>query len=364
MSGWSGGGVVIAGGGTGGHLFPGLALADALRARSRQITFVGTAHGLEARAVPAAGYPLRLLAGRQLRGGGPMRAVAALAATARGVRGATALLHEIRPRLVVGVGGYASVAVVLAAWLRRLPILLLEQNVVPGAANRFLGRLARRVCVGFAESLPFFPRERAVHTGNPLRAGVLAAAGRLRPRGERLGLLVYGGSQGARQLNRATVDALRLLGPAAATFAITHQTGTADVDEVRAGYAGLGIEATIVPFIDDMGAAYAAADLVVGRAGAMTCAEVTALGLPAVLVPYPHAADDHQRRNAEVLAAAGAAELILDHDLDGERLAATLRRFVAEPARRAAMAAEARRLGRPDAAARVADECERWMLEK
>jgi UDP-N-acetylglucosamine--N-acetylmuramyl-(pentapeptide) pyrophosphoryl-undecaprenol N-acetylglucosamine transferase len=364
MSEWREAGVVIAGGGTGGHLFPGLALADALVARGVAVAFVGTAQGLEARAVPAAGYPLRLLAGRQLRGGGPGRALAALAATASGVRGATRLLRELRPRLVIGVGGYASVAVVLAAWPRRLPILLLEQNVVPGAANRLLGRIARRVCVGFAESAPFFPRGRALHTGNPLRAGVLKAAGASRPEGTRLGLLVFGGSQGARQLNRATLEALRLLGPAAARFTITHQTGTADLAEVRAGYAALGLDASVVPFIDDMGAAYAAADLVLARAGAMTCAELMAIGLPAVLVPYPHAADDHQRRNAEVLAGAGAAELVLDRDLSGERLAATLGRFAAEPDRRTAMAARARALGRPDAAERVADECQRWMLEK
>jgi UDP-N-acetylglucosamine--N-acetylmuramyl-(pentapeptide) pyrophosphoryl-undecaprenol N-acetylglucosamine transferase len=265
---------------------------------------------------------------------------------------------------VVGVGGYASVAVVLAAWLRRMPTLLLEQNVVPGAANRLLGRLARRVCVGFAESTPFFPAGRAVHTGNPLRAGVLAAASQPRAARTRVGLLVFGGSQGARHLNQATLDALRLLGPTAATLAITHQTGATDVEEVRAGYASLGLDACVAPFIEDMGAAYAAADLVIARAGAMTCAEVTAIGLPAVLVPYPHAADDHQRRNAEVLVGAGAAELILDPELTGERLAACVERLVADPARRGAMAAQARGLGRPDAAERVAEECRRWMLEK
>jgi UDP-N-acetylglucosamine--N-acetylmuramyl-(pentapeptide) pyrophosphoryl-undecaprenol N-acetylglucosamine transferase len=193
---------------------------------------------------------------------------------------------------------------------------------------------------------------------------VLAAASQSRGPRSRLGLLVFGGSQGARHLNQATLDALRLLGPAATNLAITHQTGTSDVEDVRAGYASLGLDACVVPFIDDMGAAYAAADLVLARAGAMTCAEVTAIGLPSVLVPYPHAADDHQRRNAEVLLKAGAAELILDPELTGERLAACIERLVADPVRREAMAAQARGLGRPDAAERVADECQRWMLEK
>jgi UDP-N-acetylglucosamine--N-acetylmuramyl-(pentapeptide) pyrophosphoryl-undecaprenol N-acetylglucosamine transferase len=174
---------------------------------------------------------------------------------------------------------------------------------------------------------------------------------------------VFGGSAGAHRLNEATVDALRVLGPRAAALDVTHQTGSADVAAVRARYGELGIPARVEPFIADMGAAYAAADVVVARAGAMTCAEVTAVGLPAILVPYPYAADDHQRRNAEVLVAAGAAETILDAELDGGRLATALGGLVDDPERRAAMAARARALGRPDAAARAADECLRCEKE-
>ena len=345
--------ILIAGGGTGGHLFPGLALADALVARGGSVTFVGTAAGIEARAVPAAGYPLRLLPGRQLRGGGLARAVAGLASAAGGTLCALALLGELRPGLVVGVGGYASVAVVFAAWLRRIPTVLLEQNVVPGAATRVLARLARRICVGFAESMAYLPRTRAVHTGNPVRADLL----RPRPPRARPGLLVFGGSAGAHRLNQAMLDALGHLGPTLAALDLTHQTGEADLDMVRAAYAARGLTAHIEPFIRDMGAAYAAADVVVARAGATTCAELTAVGLPAILVPYPYAADDHQRRNAEVLVRAGAADMILDAELDGARLATTLRALLEDAASRAAMAARARTLGRPDAAERVADEC-------
>ena len=300
--------VVIAGGGTGGHLYPGLALADTLVGRGLSVTFVGTAEGIEARVVPAAGYPFRVLPARQLRGGGLGRALAAVVATLRGALGALGLLRELKPRLVVGVGGYASVAVVMAAWLRRVPTLLLEQNVVPGAANRLLGRIARCICVGFDDSAAFFPEGRVVHTGNPVRAGVLSPTG-TRSDGQ-LGLLIFGGSAGARRINQATLEALRLLGASARRLAITHQTGVADVDETRAGYAAMGLAGRVEPFIADMGGAYAAADVVVARAGAMTCAELTALGLPAVLVPYPYAADDHQRRNAEVLVRAGAAEMM------------------------------------------------------
>ncbi|HJQ82804.1 MAG TPA: glycosyltransferase, partial [Candidatus Binatia bacterium] len=262
------------------------------------------------------------------------------------------LLGDVRPSLVVGVGGYASVAVVLAAALRRIPTVLLEQNVIPGAANRALSHFARRVCVGFAESAPYFGA-RAVHTGNPIRAGLL------RPRPSRAlpGVLVFGGSAGAHRLNQATVEALTLLGPAARALEVTHQTGDADLAAVEAGYAALGLRVRVEPFIADMGAAYAVADVVVARAGAMTCAEVTAVGLPAILVPYPHAADDHQRRNAEVLVTAGAAEMIDDAELGGARLAASLRGLLDDAERRASMAARARALGRPDAAARVADEC-------
>lgn len=351
--------VVIAGGGTGGHLYPGLALADALAARDVEVVYVGTASGIEARVVPETRYPLRLLPGRQVRGGGVAGALAGGVAAGAGLVRALLLLGRLKPRLVVGVGGYASVAVVLAATLRRLPTLLLEQNVVPGAANRFLGRRARRVCVGFAASVSAFPEGRAVHTGNPLRPAVLAA--RTRPPHARLGVLVFGGSGGAHHLNEAAVEALCLLGDEPRRWQVTHQTGPADCDSIRARYAALGLETRVEPFIADMGGAYTAADVVVGRAGAMTCSEVAAVGLPSILVPYPYAADDHQRRNAEVLVAGGAATMIPDAELDGARLASALRELAGDPARRLAMAERARALGRPDAAERVAEECLRLM---
>ena len=347
--------VVIAGGGTGGHLFPGLALADELRARGCTVTFVGTAAGIEAREVPAAGYPLRLVPGRQLRGGGLLRAAAGVVAAIQGAAHCRALLAELRPQLVVGVGGYASVAAVLAARLRGTPTILLEQNAIPGAANRLLGRVARRVCVGFEATVQRFPPGRAVFTGNPIRKSILAGAAR--PTGAPPGVLVFGGSQGAHRLNAAMLDAACLLGPVGQRLTIVHQTGRDDIEEVRAGYARLGISARVEPFIADMAAAYAAADVALSRAGAMSCAELTATGVPSILVPYPHAADDHQRFNAEVLVAAGAAEMILDKDLTGDRLASALGPLLEDPSRRAMMAAAARNLGRPQAAHHVADEC-------
>jgi UDP-N-acetylglucosamine--N-acetylmuramyl-(pentapeptide) pyrophosphoryl-undecaprenol N-acetylglucosamine transferase len=350
------GGVVIAGGGTGGHLYPGLALADALAARGAGVTFVGTDAGIEARVVPAAGWPFRMLPGRQVRGGGVRRAGLGAIALLRGLAAARRLLRELRPGLVVGVGGYASVPVALAARLGGVPVVVLEQNVIPGAANRLLARMARRVCVGFAETVAAFPPGRAVHTGNPIRAGILGVAPRPRA-ADRPGLLVFGGSAGAHRLNTVVVEAIRRRGDGPPALDVTHQTGVADLEAVRAGYAALGVPARVEAFITDMGAAYAAADFAVTRAGAMTCSELAAVGLPAILVPYPWAADDHQRRNAEVLVTAGAAEMILDRDLDAERLAAAIGRLAGDPGRRAAMAERARGLGRPDAAARVAAEC-------
>ena len=346
--------VVVAGGGTGGHLFPGIALAQTLAARGVRITFVGTAAGIETRAVPAAGFALRLIPGAQVRGGGVGRAVRGIGATALGVLRARALLRELRPDLVVGVGGYASVATVVAARLGGTPIVLLEQNTIPGVASRTLGRLADKVCLGFEEAARFFPSGRAVHTGNPVRAAVLAAPSTVHATP---GLLVFGGSQGARRLNDAILAAAERLGAAMTALRIRHQTGTADHDRVASGWARLGIAAQVDAFVDDMGSAYADADLVVARAGAMSCAEITARGLPAILVPYPHAADDHQRHNAEALVRAGAALLILDHELDGERLAAALHPLLADAGARARMASAARLAGRPDAAERVADAC-------
>ncbi len=347
--------ILIAGGGTGGHVFPAIALGGALRSRGMEVHFVGTAAGRERSTVPAAGFPLHILPGAQVRGGGIGRALRGGIALAHGALHARQLLRRLQPRLAVGVGGYASVSAVIAARLAGVPVVLLEQNAVPGAANRLLGRLASSICLGFAEAAPFFPRGRTVHTGNPIRPEVLAvpsAAGHARP-----GLLIFGGSQGARRLNAAAVEALRLLGPRAHELSIVHQTGPADRDRVAAAYGALGLRARVEAFIEDMGAAYRAADLVVSRAGAMSCAEITAMGLASVLVPYPWAADDHQRRNAEVLVAGGAARMLLDCDCDGVHLARLLEELLGDEHTRAEMARRAAALGRPDAAARSAEVC-------
>ena len=358
MTAGSGPTVVIAGGGTGGHLYPGLAVAEALVGRGHRVEFVGTAAGIEARVVPPAGFVLHMLPGRQLRGGGVGRAVMGMGSLARGVGRARAVLAELRPGLVVGVGGYASAATVVAARLRRIPTLLIEQNVIPGAANRLLGRLGPRVCVGFEDTIAHFAPGQAVHTGNPIRTRVIETP---RMRRDRPGLLVVGGSGGAHQVNASMVEAAGHIADLLRCVDVLHQTGPADAAAMRAAWAQLGLAARVEAFIDDMGAAYAGADVVVARAGAMTCAELTALGLPSILIPYPFAADDHQRANAEVLVRAGAALMIPDRELTPQRLADAIADLVGDAARRTRMAANARALGRPEAAARVALECERLL---
>jgi UDP-N-acetylglucosamine--N-acetylmuramyl-(pentapeptide) pyrophosphoryl-undecaprenol N-acetylglucosamine transferase len=342
--------VVIAGGGTGGHVFPALALAEVLAGRGVDVQMIGTAAGLEARVVPGAGYPLHTVAGAPVRGGGVTRALGGVLAAVRGVAAARRLLARLEPSVVVGVGGYASVAAVLAARLARIPTVLQEQNAIPGLANRLLGRLSRRICLGFAAAAGYFPRDRSVHTGNPIRAAVL------RGTGPGTDLLVFGGSQGAHRINAAVVAALPQFAPHLGTRGVLHQTGVTELERVRRGYEAARVAADVRPFIDDMGSAYGRAALVVARAGAMSCAEVTARGLPAILVPYPHAADDHQRHNAATIVRAGAAEMILDAALDGPTLARAIVGLLDDPERCRRMAAASRTLGRPAAAAHVADE--------
>lgn len=348
--------VLVAGGGTGGHLFPGLAVADRLRADGLRVAFVGTERGIEARVVPAAGYALHLVPGAPIRGRAAGDVVRGLLAAVRGVRHARRLLAALEPAVVLGVGGYASVATVVAARLAGVPTVLQEQNAVAGLANRLLGRVATRICVGFREAASAFPADRVVYTGNPVREQIAALERRRRADG-RMGVLVFGGSQGARRINDAMLGALDVLGPRLARLAVLHQTGAADVGRVADAYRARGVAADVRAFVDDMASAYAAADLVVARAGAMSCAEITVAGLPAVLVPYPHAAGDHQRHNARALAEAGAAVVIDDAACDGEALGGEVASLVDDEARRHRMAARARAIARPDATRRVAEAC-------
>lgn len=352
--------VVIAGGGTGGHLYPGLAVARELLARDPAtiVTFAGTATGLEARVLPREGFALDVIRSAGLKGKSPAALGRGLALLLPGALDAWRVVSRRRPDVVVGVGGYSSGPVVLAAALRGVPTIVLEQNAVPGLANRLLARVVDAAAVTYEEALPWF-RGKGFVSGNPVRPGFLeptrppgAEESRI-PGGVRL--LVFGGSQGAHAINVAMVDAAPILARHVPPLSIVHQTGERDLDLVREGYRRAGLEARVAPYLHDMDQEMRAADLVVCRAGATTLAELTALGRPALLVPLPTATDDHQRRNAEALARRGAAEVLDQASLSGERLADRILALAADESRRRSMAEAARSAGQPDAARVIAD---------
>jgi len=347
--------VVIAGGGTGGHLYPGVAVAREMQ-RQRPgtvVTFAGTARGIESRVVPREGFELDLIRSAGLKGKSMAARLKGVALLPLSALDAWRLLSRRRPRLVVGVGGYSSGPVVALAALRGIPTLLLEQNAVPGLTNRMLARVVRAAAVTYEQTLPYF-RGKGFVAGNPVRAGFLQPASPSSAPRAALGVLIFGGSQGAHAINVACVEAAPKLAVSAWALAVTHQTGDADVALVREGYERAGLAARVEPFLFEMHREMSTADLVVCRAGASTLAEVTAAGKPAILVPLPTATDDHQRQNARVLAEAGAAELIEQRELTGERLAGAMLALAGDADRRARMADAARRLAKPDAASVIA----------
>lgn len=349
--------VLILAGGTGGHIFPGLAVAAALQAGGTPVRWLGADGGLETRLVPARGIVIDTVAIGGVRGKGWLTRLAMPWRLAGAVLAARRVLQHVAPRSVLALGGYAAGPGGLAAWLGRRPLVVQEQNRVPGLTNRLLARFARRVLVGFADAFP--PARHAEWTGNPVRAEIAALpppAQRFAGRSGRPRLLVLGGSLGARALNRLLPTVLAVI-PAAQRPVIRHQSGANGGEDARAAYAAVGVVADVVPFIDDMAGAYAWADFAVCRAGALTLAELAAAGLGALLVPYPYAVDDHQTRNAEAFVAAGAAFLMQERDFATASLAAQLTAVFGDRARLQSMADAARTLAKPDAAQRIADVC-------
>jgi UDP-N-acetylglucosamine--N-acetylmuramyl-(pentapeptide) pyrophosphoryl-undecaprenol N-acetylglucosamine transferase len=346
--------VLIMAGGTGGHIFPGLAVAEALRAQGVPVAWLGADGGMETRVVPAQGIELHTVPVGGLRGKGLTTRLLAPLMLARALLASLRILRTLQPRSVLSMGGYVAGPGGLAARLTRCPLLVHEQNRVAGFTNRKLATWARRVLAGFADALPD-----AEWVGNPVRAAIAALpapAERMAGRTGRPHLLVLGGSLGARTLNLMLPQALAQL-PTEQRPEVLHQCGNRGFDEAREAYAAAGVEARVVPFIDDMAGTYAWADLAVCRAGALTLAELTAVGLGAVLVPFPHAVDDHQTRNAEALVAIGAAELMQESDLDAHVLAQRLQSLLHDRAALLAMAEAARTLAKPDATAVIARAC-------
>jgi len=346
--------VLIMAGGTGGHIFPGLAVAAELAARSVPVVWLGASGGLETRLVPQHGLPIETLAIAGMRGKGFAAVLATPLRLLRAVLAARAVLRRHAPRSVLSMGGYAAAPGGIAARLARIPLVVHEQNSVPGLTNRILARFARRVLTGFDHAFAG-----AEWVGNPVRASIAALpppAERYAGREGPLNLLVLGGSQGAQSLNSALPEVLRRRGSRLPTV-VRHQCGAKHFDKAKAAYLAAGIEADVVPFEDDMAAAYARADLVICRSGALTLAELAAAGVPSILVPYPHAVDDHQTKNAQAMVAAGGAALVAEGEDFVKRLGAAFEEL-GDRTRLLRMAAAARSLAKPDAAGRIADVCE------
>ncbi|MFL6256689.1 MAG: undecaprenyldiphospho-muramoylpentapeptide beta-N-acetylglucosaminyltransferase [Pyrinomonadaceae bacterium] len=342
--------VLIAAGGTGGHIYPGIAVAKELMRRdaSSAVRFVGTAKGLENRLVPQAGFELSLIESAGLVNMGLAARVRGLLVLPKSFVGARRLIKEFRPDVVVGAGGYVSGPVLLTAALMRVPTLVMESNAVPGFTNRRLARFVDAAAVSFEAALPYFGGKAQV-TGNPVRREFFEAPAKRRDPAH-FSLLVFGGSQGARAVNEAVTAALPHLEARRGVLRVTHQTGKLDFEKVRDGYAAAGwSDADVREYIDDMVSAFAAADLIISRAGATTSFELMAAGKAALMVPLPGQLE--QRRNAEVMQEAGAARMILQSELSGERLAREILELVEDPDRVTRMEQAARKLARGDAAA-------------
>lgn len=344
--------VIIAGGGTGGHLFPGIAVAREIQRRSSQakVLFVGAEQGIESRIVPKEGFELRTLKLGGIKGVGAMRQLKNLMRMVKGLFKARTILQEFRPDIVIGVGGYASFPMLSAAILGGYPRVIMEQNAIPGLANRVLGRWVDFAAVSDARTQSYFGK-RAVVTGNPVRPEFKSIPPK--PHVPPYTILIFGGSQGAQSINRAVMESLDSLADWKDRLRFVHQTGERQLDEVKRAYAGKGFEADVRVFFNDFHRQYAAADLIVARSGATTVAEIKAAGRAAILVPFPFATDDHQTKNARAMEDENAAVLISNAELSGQRLGATVRELLNDPKRLEEIEKNARRIAILDAEQRI-----------
>jgi UDP-N-acetylglucosamine--N-acetylmuramyl-(pentapeptide) pyrophosphoryl-undecaprenol N-acetylglucosamine transferase len=352
--------MIIAGGGTGGHLFPGIAVAEEWLKRDKENTvlFVGTERGIEKRVLPGLGFDLATIDVGGIKGKTMMNRIRAVAKLPRSFLQSDKIIRSFRPHMVLGVGGYASGPVVLMAHLRGFKTAVAEQNAFPGITNRILGRVVNKVFVTFADgSAHYFPQKKVCSTGNPIRAAFLSAIDESMEKQEKFTILVFGGSQGATAINRAVLASLDRLAGIKEHLHIIHQTGHNGEQEIREAYNRKQFDAEVHPFIMDMPQFYRKADLLICRAGATSIAEITASGRASILIPYPHAADDHQTSNGEVLARAGASIMIPEAQLTEESLASVILDLYENRGKIRIMEEKSRRLARVDAAAKIVDEC-------
>lgn len=360
--------VVIAAGGTGGHIYPGIAVADEIVRRDRhsRVLFIGTRKGLETRLVPKAGYNLEVIRSSGLKSVGLLEQAKSLSLIPRAMQSAQKIIREFRADAVIGVGGYVTGPVLLTAWMMRLPTLVMESNALPGFTNRMLARICTAAAVSFTEAALFFG-SKAVVTGNPVRQEFFSISPNAN-RDNQFRVLIFGGSQGAQAINEKMIEALPQLEELkqSGKFQVTHQTGTTDFERVTAAYkqANWNGAARVQAYIDDMVKEFAGADLIIARAGATTSAELVAAGRAAIMIPLPTAADDHQRKNAEALQQAGAARMILQTELSAEKLATEIKRLANEPDLIREMERRSRLLAKPEAAAATVELLEKIINDK
>ena len=356
--------VLIAGGGTGGHLFPGIALAEEVvtRHHKNEVVFVGTEKGLEARVVPQAGFPLEFIRAQGLKGKGLWQFIKGLLALPMAFIASFRILQRHRPDVVVGVGGYSSGPVVMAAWMMGIPTAVQEQNALPGFTNKTLGKFVKVVFTAFEGARAFFPEGKVHLVGNPIRRKLMDNYLRSHVAHEHFSVLIFGGSLGAKGINQRVVEALDHLGDLKEQVTFVHQTGKNDLEMVSKGYSDRGFHAEVREFIDDMSDAYARADLVVCRAGATTLSELTVCKKASILIPFPFATDNHQEANAQALVEAGAALMFRQSELTGQQLAEQIRALKMDPARLKQMEKKAGLLGRPEASKELADICVELMV--
>ncbi len=351
--------VMIAAGGTGGHIYPGIAVAKEITERAPEslVRFIGTAKGLEKKLVPEAGFELSLIKSTGLKNVGLVGKLKGMLILPQSFFEAWKLIKDFRPDVVIGAGGYVSGPVVMMAYFMGVPAMVMESNALPGFTNRRLARFIDKAALTFPEAQEFFG-DKGVITGNPVRKEFFEIKPKQREAGE-FNLLIFGGSQGAQAINRAVLEMLPLLDEHLEKMHITHQTGESDFEPIGKGYANAGwTGADVRPYISDMVSAFAESDLIICRAGATTCAEIAAAGKAAIMVPLPSAADDHQRKNAEALVSAGAAKMILQAELSGERLAGEIKEMIDSPEKLTAMEEAARKLAKADAAKITVDMIE------
>lgn len=349
---------VMAGGHTGGHITPALAVARVLREHGHLPVFIGTERGLEAKLVPAAGFPIEWIEVGGLKGAGVLKWTQTVRQLPAAIRKSMVYLRKYRPAAIFSMGGFVAGPVVLAGIVRRLPIVIMEPNAMPGAVNRYVGRFVAKALLSFPEAVRYFPKGRTELSGMPVRSEFFMLPSK--PLGDTLTVLITGGSQGARRLNEAAQESWRLFQRSKLPIRIIHQTGNAQYNEISRAFKKAGVSGEVLAFIADMPGAFASADIIVSRSGAGTVAEIAAAGKASILVPYPFAADQHQLRNAEALVNASAAHMVLDKDLNGERLFQEVRRLYEIPLDLETLATAVKRFAKPDAAVRAAEILEEY----